>query len=367
MVSAKTTFLIVAILAILVIIIFVFLNLVSAGSSSNDTRKHKHGKHKNKPAEVIQAADLKSPSSVSPPQPDALAKQLKTQSSAQTQSSPYRNAYPLNNDYRLTATGALVSALSIAVTSNGTVFCIDTTNDLLFSTDTGKTFQKVYLAPRDVAVDMLIDLAYDSTLDTLSILRNEVIDQRTNTSRQRIDTFAVDSLLQSSSQYPVKSRWMSHAQQPDGSSEVAALVRQSSSDVGGSNKYSSIAYDNDGSLYALYQTDMQQTDVYSLDQKTGVSSFKGPVDSGVLKLMFDPRRSDTRYLSSSYCVTNTLFKSDNALALVDNATGQVQPVTEAADQPRGVLKGMYQSIAGNASLLYTVKANRLYHVTQSSH
>lgn len=372
MVSQKTTFLIIALTAVVVVLLFVFVNLVSVGASSNDNSKHKNGKHKNKPAEVVQAANLQTPAA-KPPLPYEEANSFKVQALSASQSSTHRNAYPLKNDYRLVPTGAVVSAQSIAVTTSGVVFCIDTTNELLFSSDSGKTFQPVYLAPRDVAVDKLADLAFDSILDTISILRNEGDGKSSEVLRQRIDTFSVDSLLQSSAQYPVKTRWQSHAQQPDGSNEVAALVQQhvqqDAQHLGAlAGRYSSIAYDNDGVLYALYQSEMQQTDVYSIDQKSGASAFKGPIDSGVLKLMFDPRRSETRYLTNSYCVTNTLYRTDNALALVNNTTGLVRPLTAAPDSaltPR-VTNGMYQSLAGNALLLYTVKANRLYYVTQSS-
>lgn len=378
MVNQKTTFLIVLAAAILIVLVFVFANLVTGGNndsgSSGDKRKHKSGKNKGNAAEVVKAIDLRSPI-VRSPTPYEQASQFQRDAMTASRSSPHTKAYPLKNDYRLIASGSFVSILSIAVTSTGVVFAIDVSNDLLFSVDNGKTFNKVYLTPSDTAVDKLVDLAYDSTIDTISILRNESAGSESlgSVMRQRIDTFSVDSLLQSSPSNTVKTRWQSLAQQPNGNPDIVLHVnpltrnadrRAFSSEASPKDQYSSIAYDLDGNLYALYQSAMQQTDVYAVDQRSGTSAFKGPIDSGVLKLMFDPRKSDTQYLNTSYCVTNTLYQVDNALALVDNSTGGVQVVNPATNQPRNVLNGQYQSIAGSAMLLYVVKANRLYHVIQ---
>lgn len=384
MVNQKTTFLIVLAAAILIVLVFVFANLVTAGGndglSSGGPRKHKSGKSKGQAAQVVKAIDLRTPVARTPT-PFEQASKLQRDALAASGSSPHVQAYPLKNDYRLIASGALVSLRSIAVTSTGIIFAIDVSNDLLFSVDTGRTFNKVYLAASDSAVDQLVDLAYDALVDTLSILRNESAGSESSSDavmRQRIDTFSVDALLQSSPSNTVKTRWQSLAQQPNGNPDVVLqtnpLTRNGVRRSGTSNdtvasggprdQYSSIAYDLDGNLYALYQTGMQQTDVYSVDQRSGASAFKGPLDSAILKLMFDPRKSDTRYLNTSYCVTNTLYRADNSLALVDNSTGDVDAVKPADSQQRSVLNGQYQSIAGSPTLLYVVKANRLYHVVQ---
>lgn len=373
----KIVFFVLVGVAVLAILVFLFASIVGnssnngGGSSKNDGGNSNNGggskKGTGKNGHLVTSLELYGKSGKNGGQ-KTMSPSITATANTVTQDSRYQNAYPLENDYVLTQTGALVTIHAIAVTSAGIVFAVDVTNELLYSADSGKTFKRAFLAAKEVTVDSIVDIAYDSTLETLSLLRVELAG--TDFIRQRIDTFSVDSLLESSAQFPVKARWQSPAEQPDGTLEIGSTFPTQQLQQSSANalalprcRYLSIAYDLQGNLYGLFQTALQQTDVYSIDKGTGATAFKGPIDAAIAKLMFDPRRVAGAE-AVSYGVTKTLYSIDNELALVSNETGLVKQLS--SQQPSSTTKGNFESIAGSPLLLYVVKSNRLYHVTNGA-
>jgi hypothetical protein len=275
--------------------------------------------------------------------------------------------YPIEDNYSLKPTGSLTALTSVAVSGTGVVFAIDLPNDLLVSLDNGVTFKMVPLRPHDSAVTQFVDIAYDPSTDSLSLLVNSSKDNDT-VILQSVETFAVELILEAvRNGNTIQARIRSVAEQPNGGVSISRNLPACPTVAPGvqldnpsSSRYSSIAYDGNGKLFGLYQNPvLRQTDVYLFDRVTGSSTFQGPLDSAVVKMIFDPRKNSKNYLTS-YGITNPLFATDNALAVINNSSSEVQPVSIASAEYTSI-KGSFQSIGGSPTLLYVVKGNRLYY------